>query len=180
MRWIALATFGFGALVVGSASGCVSNDGLPCSVTTDGSAALGNMEITLDTPSCTMTAGTGALLSYTITTQQAVSFMYGPHAGCTPTEDNPSSFTAAEVTGQGGEFCPTCDVGTCGEDPGEMITIPAGSYPGSLNFPGREWDGPAGSGVPIGGNLPAGAYTAKVIVTMPVGTLEADLGITLD
>lgn len=176
MRFEAVALAG---LCVGA---CISNtDGLPCSVTTQPSASLGGMQITLDTPSCTMQSGTGALLDYTIVTTSAIAFQYGPHGACIPTStSDPSSFVTAEVTGSGGEYCPTCDVGTCNEDQGEPVMIPAATYQGSLNFLGRQWDGPAGSGVPVGGPLPAGAYTARVLVSMPVGQAEADLTVTLD
>jgi len=172
MRW-AIAI-----LLVAPLGGCVDNSGLPCG-TSATSTTVPGVTVGVSTPTCSFVAGTAATFDYTINIQSTMAFMTGPHAACMATTSNPTSFVTTEVTGSGGRYCPTCDLGICSEDPGEMITLDPGNYTGSLNFPGRMWDGPSDNNAPIGGPLPAGAYTAKVHFEIPAGVVEADLPITL-
>ncbi len=173
------------AVAVPLLCGCLSSGGnnLPCSATSTVGTIPG-VQITLDTPTCDMQPGTGGNLSYVISVGSALSFMDGPHGACTPTSmTDPSSFIQVFVTGSGGEYCPGCDLGTCSEDPGEQINIPAGTYMGSAEFPGRSWEGPAGDNAPLGPPLPAGFYVAEVNVTLPIGsgeTVSAELTIDLE
>ena len=169
MRWLV------GMLL---ATACVNNSDLPCG-TSQTSPMVPGVTVSVSTPSCSFATNTAATFNYTIAVTTATTFATGAHAACMPTSSDPSSFTSVEVSGSGGEYCPTCDLGICGEDPGEMITIAAGNYMGSLNFPGRMWDGPSDDDAPIGGPLPAGLYTAKVHFEIPAGVVEADLPISL-
>jgi hypothetical protein len=160
---------------------CISSSGgLPCSTTTT-SPAVPGAQVTWDTPSCTMESGSGGTFSYTLELGSALSFTLGPHGACSATMNDPSSFISEFVTGSGGaQYCPDCDQGTCPEDPGESITIPAGSYSGTFQFPGDSWDGPAGDNTPLGGPLPAGNYIASFQMQIPNGTLGASLAILLE
>ncbi len=160
------------------ATACVNNSDLPCG-TSQTSTTVPGVTVSVSTPACSFPTNTAATFNYTIAIASAMTFNTGPHASCMPTSSDPSSFTSVSVVGSGGEYCPTCDLGTCGEDPGEMITLPAGNSMGSLNFPGRQWDGPSDDNAPIGGPLPPGLYTAKVHFEIPAGVVEADLPITL-
>ncbi len=165
------------ALLAGGAGACA--DPLPCS-TTGSSPAIPGVSIALSTDSCTFASGAAGSFTYSTTIASPLSFMTGPHANCTPTTNDPSSFTVTEITGSNARYCPTCDVGLCSEDPGEAITIPAGTYGGVLNWPGRQWDGPSDTGQPLGDPFPPGAYTVHVQLTIPAGVIDTKLPIAVE
>ena len=165
-------------LVLAAASAGACTDPLPCG-TTQTSAALPGVSIAVSTDTCTFAAGAAGTFTYVTTIKDPLTFTTAPHAGCTPTTSDPASFIVTEVLGTNARYCPTCDVGTCPEDPGEDITIPAGTYMGQLNWPGRQWDGPSDTGKQLGPAFPPGSYTVHVQFTIPAGVIDAKLPITV-
>ena len=169
------------AAVAAAAAACGAPP-LPCG-SSAGSTTVPGVTVSLDTETCSILVGSGATFDYTTKVTTALSFMYGPHSGCTPTFDDPKSFIATEVIGAGSQvYCPSCDPGTCSEeDPGEMITIPAGTYTGSLDWPGVEWNGPGDGNAPLGSAFPAGPATVHVVFDIPgQGSIDAQLPILLE
>src|SRR5439155_14170201 len=96
----------------------------------------------LSTTACSFPTNTQAQFNYTITVDSATTFNTGPHAACMPTTNDPRSFTTALVSGTGGQYCPTCDLGLCGQAPDQSITLMPGPYAGTLDVPGPQGNGP--------------------------------------
>lgn len=73
-----------------------------------------------------------------------------------------------------------CDVGCCPPGPAQKIQLDARESSGTIEWPGREWNGPSDTGNPLGDVFPPGRYEVSVIFEgYDAGTVEAKLPIEI-
>ena len=91
-----------------------------------------------------------------------------------------------EIAGTGGRYC-LCDVGPCGRRT-FSTRAPAGTYPSTIPWDGRNWMGPSDTFNPKGSAFPPGTYTLTVTAkgtwdgpgSCDSGLCSADGGAVLD
>lgn len=71
------------------------------------------------------------------------------------------------VAGGGQQYC-LCDTGLCAPAM-PLTTVPAGSFPATFSWNGRNWTGPSDFGNPVGPPFPEGDYTFRVSATGTAG-----------
>lgn len=91
-------------------------------------------------------------------------------------------YVGERVEGDGQNYC-VCDSGLCPPPDDPPFTLKMGQYPGSLDWDGKNWNGPSDTNNPEGPPFPPGAYTVKIrAIGQHAGQdfeVTADLPITL-
>jgi hypothetical protein len=82
-----------------------------------------------------------------------------PQGACTPV--GPSALIVHEVIAGGGQGYCVCDQGRCSPQ-SSAVTAHAGTYPHTMTWDGRNWNGPSDTGNPEGAPFPAGSYVLTV------------------
>jgi hypothetical protein len=116
---------------------------------------------------CTFTlaqAAAGIAIPYTIEIPNDVpNVIPARQGGCSTAE--PSGLYPFEwLEGNGQKYC-RCDEGLCNAPGTDPVTLPQGSYPGTFEWDGKNWNGPSDFGQPKGEPFPAGDYTLEVSAT---------------
>lgn len=98
-------------------------------------------------------------------------------------QPGPSGLYVGErVEGEDQNYC-VCDQGKCIPPKDSPMTLKQGKYPGSLEWDGKNWNGPSDPQNPKGPPFPPGMYTVRVkAVGQHQGqefAVTADLPITL-
>lgn len=81
-------------------------------------------------------------------------------------------FPRVQISGDGQFYC-LQDFGLAFPPKGKVVTLKKGSYKHSIEWDGRNWNGPSDTGNPKGKPFPAGTYDVIVKVH---GTLKTDKG----
>lgn len=88
----------------------------------------------------------------------------GVTAEAQKTCDEPKSsglYIGESVEGDGQNYC-ICDNGLCPPPMDPPATLKAGEYPASIEWDGKNWNGPSDTNNPKGKPFPPGDYTVKV------------------
>lgn len=105
-------------------------------------------------------AAAGITLAYEVNVASAVTIeqMLNCESG------GPSGAVVVEAVQGGGQRYCVCDTGLCFPTTITPTLVP-GSYPSTLPWTGRNWDGPSDTGMPLGPPFPAGDYAFDVRIT---------------
>lgn len=131
------------------------------------SSDLPGVTLEVDSTDCTFTlaeAAAGIVIDYRLeiedTLEGVATAEYGS-ANCVVEVPEEGLLVSEILEGNGQHYC-VCDVGLC--PPWELVprTLPAGSFPLTFDWDGRNWNGPSDYGEPKGDPFPAGVYTLEL------------------
>jgi hypothetical protein len=141
-----------------------SGGSAPCQ--TEQTSSLPGVSVEFTTSDCNYTlaeAAAGISIEYQVLVEADI-----PNVLAQPSDDGgcgepgPSGLILfEEVSGGGQRYC-RCDVGLCPGPSGDLVTVPAGTYPATFAWHGRNWNGPSDTGAPEGAPFPPGDYTLTV------------------
>jgi hypothetical protein len=138
--------------------------GVGCKATSFSS--LPGVHIEIDDTDCELTlqqAMAGVTFQYRVVVDQTVpGVTTTPQGagGCHPAHES-GLYLGERIFGGTQHYC-VCDQGICPAPPNDPITLDVGTYAGTFDWDGHNWDGPSDTGNPKGALFPAGTYTFEV------------------
>lgn len=126
------------------------------------------VRIDVSLPSCRISRARaleeGVTFTYTVTVEDTLELVPDnlPGAGCVTPDDNGVQ-VLARIDGQGGSYC-ECDFGRCPGPEPVPVTLQEGAHTYELSWPGRSWNGPSDTGMPLGDPFELGVYLLDVRV----------------
>lgn len=159
---------------------CLEDAPKGCSVAAT-SPDLPGLTVHVEADRCRIPVGEGETFRYLIEVQQGIAYTAVDSQGgcgrCGGYTSDPLSLTEATVGEGPVDYC-ECDVGCCPPTEATPQLLALGSYVDSLQWPGRQWQGPSDTDQPLGPAFPVGSYAAEVKVDVPgVGAVIARLPI---
>jgi hypothetical protein len=154
----------------------------PCKACSD--PGLTGVKVCVSADTCTFKSGVGGTFRYEVTVDDSAPVLHtaenGPGcATCASWSADPLSFVSWNIGGGDVRYC-LCDTGCCAPQPAKTITLDRGTKSATIEWPGRQWDGPSDTGAPLGAPFPAGSYSVAVTFSgAKEGTLTATLPITV-
>jgi len=158
-----------------------SLEAAPADAATDAACAAAVVDSTIAglsatlTGACAVKAGVGGKFEYTVTLDHAVTFTLpgsgGACGACFGNAPNVGSLLDVRVGGGADSsvrYC-SCDKGCCVPTTAHAVRLEAGTTQGTLDWPGKEWDGPSDTGNQPGAPFPPGSY----FVTLNLNLAEA-------
>jgi hypothetical protein len=134
--------------------------------TGDGSSTLPGVHIDFPAQPCKFTlaeAAAGISIAYSVVIDQSVSgVLPEPQDAGNCGSPGPSGLIVFEQLEGGGQSYCLCDVGLCPPPSDVPVTLSPGTYPGTFEWDGKNWNGPSDTGNPKGSPFPAGSYTLTV------------------
>lgn len=144
---------------------------------------LDGVELCIWADDCNFEVGEGGTFYYSVQVDRSAAITTSERlSGCGSPSSDPLSFVDYWVTDdQGTQYC-VCDLGLCAPQDGESITLQTGEFSSSLDWPGREWNGPSDvAGAPLGPFFGPGQYVARIAFgtrfALSEGTVSVDLPI---
>ena len=93
-----------------------------------------------------------------------------------PDDSDASALVDYSIEGGGEKYC-LCDTGLCPAATVHAAQLTKGSSSDSIDWPGRNWNGPSDTTRPLGAFFPIGHYAVKVIFNVGADALTASLPI---
>ncbi len=150
----------------------------PCSVdATDPS--LPGVTVHLESDTCTFVTGDTGQFRYAVTVDQALAFETVSSGGACGLCGDPAdidTWTAFALSGEGGQYCPECDIGCCAPTAVMPASVGPEMTSHTIDWPGLQWSGPSDTSVEPSGAFPPGDYEANVTFRLPgLGAVIASL-----
>jgi hypothetical protein len=145
------------------------------------SASLPGVRLHLAADHCRVATGHPATFRYELDLAAPISYQAEDSGGscgrCAGYTEDPASLVDTTFGDSAGVHYCECDTGCClPTTPGPMLTLPAGTTVGGLQWPGVQWNGPSDTGARPGAPFPAGTYGFSVTFRVPgVGVVTASL-----
>jgi hypothetical protein len=143
------------------------------------SAALPGARLHVEADTCVVPSGQPLEIRYRLELDTAIEYTAPSSGGgcghCGGYGSDPLALVSYRVGNAERHYC-LCDVGCCAPTEAEPHSLSPGSYEGSIEWPGNEWNGPSDTSEPLGPAFSPGAYGIEIKLEVPVvGNLIADL-----
>lgn len=155
----------------------------PCSVdATDPS--LPGVSVHVEADRCNFKSGQAAQFRYRVTLTQSIPYTAPASQGCgscSPYSADASARISYTIGNSSGSvrYC-ICDTGCCAPNASAAFTLAPKTVNGTIDWPGRQWQGPSDTANPYGAAFPPGSYDVSVGMSVPgVGGTTAKLPITV-
>ena len=145
---------------------------------------IDGVKVCVSAPTCTFHSGIGGTFTYAVTVDDTAPVLHTAATGpgcavCASYGADPTSFVSWSIGGGDVRYC-MCDTGCCAPQTEKTITLDRGTKTGTIDWPGKQWNGPSDTGAPIGAPFPPGNYAVTVTFAgAKEGTLTARLPITV-
>ena len=154
-----------------------------CAIAVD-DTGLPGVRMRIEGSRCRFRSGEGGSFRYQVELARPIAYRvadgFGSCGFCGGYGADPAALVRATVGSADVRYCATCDEGCCPPDREASHQLAAGTTEGSLEWPGREWNGPSDTSSPLGPAFPPGSYAVKVELRVPgVGTASAQLPIVV-
>lgn len=143
---------------------------------------LPGVTIHLEGDSCTFVSGQGGAFHYTVDLAESLDFTAPSSNGACGLcyeASAPETWIDFRIEGDGGQYCPECNIGCCppNEEIESTLVAPHRSE-ALLQWPGLQWSGPSDTNEMPMGAFPPGSYEVRVTLSVPgVGEVTAVLPI---
>jgi hypothetical protein len=150
----------------------------PCSIdATDPSLPGATLHVKSDR--CRIPFGKGQRFTWTLELQDPIDYVTKDSGGScgSCSGETAGGLTTYEIHGDHIRYC-ECLQGCCAPTTAHDVTLKKGKTSQTIDWPGRDWNGPSDTGIPIGGFFPVGHYAVDVTFEVPdVGKVIASLPI---
>lgn len=168
---------------VADAATQVDASAMVCAIAVD-DTGLAGVRIRIEGSRCTFRSGEGGSFRYHVELTRPVAYVvaagFGSCGSCAVYGADPAALVRATVESDDVRYCASCDVGCCPPDREGRHELAGGTTKGTLEWPGREWNGPSDTSMPLGPAFPPGSYAVKVALRVPgIGTASAHLPIVV-
>ena len=174
----------FSAVESADPCGCSPSKVIPTACKACSDPRLAGVRVCVSAPSCTFVSGTGGTFTYEVTVDETAPVLHtaatGPGcAACSSFSADPTSFVSYVIGAGDVRYC-LCDTGCCAPQAEQSITLARGTKTGTIDWPGKQWNGPSDTGAPLGIPFPHGNYSVSVTFAgAKEGALTARLPITV-
>ncbi|MGZ3422219.1 MAG: hypothetical protein ACXVEF_36015 [Polyangiales bacterium] len=145
---------------------------------------LTGVRVCISADTCSFNSGTGGTFTYEVTVDDTAPILHTAATGpgcsvCASWSADPLSFVSWNIGGGSIRYC-MCDTGCCAPQTEKTITLDRGKKSGTIDWPGKQWNGPSDTGAPLGDPFPPGTYSVSVSFQgAKEGTVTATLPITV-